>query len=126
MDFKKTIFSIEYYCKTVALNSVIRLRYGLKKGRLKHTYIYLFFIVISILLFSSTISNAQVKPIEPDQNQQQILENAAENSSEDADLTEMVELRAYYASHPLDINSASYEELTRSGLFNELQIQALM
>ena len=69
---------------------------------------------------------AQVKPAEPDQNEQQLLENAAENAGENADLTEMIELRAYYAAHPLDLNSASYEELTRSGLLNELQIQALM
>ena len=71
------------------------------------------------------ISFAQVKPTEPDINQQQLLENASQSSGEDVDLTELIEQRLFYASHPLDVNNSSMEELIESGLFNALQIQEL-
>ena len=127
MNFKKICFST-VSCGKQIVNDLAEMpwKYAGKKS-FNNSYIYnLFFAFLSLLLFNSTISFAQVKPADPDQIQQQLLENAAENSSEDADLTEMIELRAYYATHPLDVNSATYEELTRSGLLNELQIQALM
>ncbi len=58
--------------------------------------------------------------------QQQQLENAAQNAGEDADLTELEEQRNYLIQHPLDLNSATYEDLIESGLFNDLEAEALL
>ena len=87
-----------------------------------HSILLVPFIILFVA--SSNKSFSQVKPTDPDINQQQQLENAAQNATEDADLTELVEQRQYYASHPLDINKATNEELAESGFLNELQIQA--
>ena len=85
----------------------------------------LIFIVFFILMLPVK-SFSQVKPTDPDINQQQQLENAAQNAGEDADLTELIEQRQYYSLHPMDINNSSYEEFTESGLLNEIQVQALL
>jgi hypothetical protein len=81
------------------------------------------FAVLFILLSFSAECFAQIP--EPDITEQQKLEDAAQTSGEDADLTELEEQRQYFALHPLDLNNASYQELMESGLMNDLQAGAL-
>jgi hypothetical protein len=81
-------------------------------------------LTLFFIFFINTILVAQVP--DPDVQQQQQLENVAQSAGEDADLTELEEQRQYLSQHPLDINNASYQELIESGLFNELQAEALL
>lgn len=79
-----------------------------------------------LIIFFPALCFSQVKPADPDIFQQQQLENASQISGEDIDLTEWDERRQYYLVHPLDINNVSFEQFAESGIFNELQIDALL
>jgi hypothetical protein len=97
---------------------------------IKKNYIYadkvaVKLILLFLFLFFSSDIYSQVTP-ETDILQQQQLEDAAQKSGEDADLSELEEQRAYYLSHKLDINNSSYEELMESDLMNDLQVQELL
>lgn len=70
--------------------------------------------------------HAQVDSAGNDPLNQQI-ENLSETiESEDADYTNLVDNLAYYVNHPLNLNSASREELEDLGLLSDIQISNLL
>ena len=54
------------------------------------------------------------------------LETIVESAAENADPEEVVQQLVYYRQHPLNINTASAEELTTPGLFDQLQTAAIL
>jgi hypothetical protein len=56
---------------------------------------------------------------------QQKIENIAENTSEDVDVNTLLDRLNYYREHPLNLNSATWENFEDLLLLNDLQIQAL-
>src|SRR5438093_1079832 len=81
----------------------------------------------AFLLFSSINAFAQQKD-EPvtGQDLQQKLENVAENTTEDVDVNTLLDKLNYCSEHPLNLNSATREELEDLLLLDDLQIQALL
>jgi hypothetical protein len=80
-----------------------------------------------LFLFFSASSFAQQKdePVNDDATQQKI-ENIAENTTEDVDVNTLLDKLNYYKDHPLNLNTASREELEDLLLLDDLQIQALL
>ena len=54
------------------------------------------------------------------------IETIAENSSEDIDFTTIFDALTYFRDHPLELNSATVEELQQLYLLNDFQINALI
>ncbi|GHS87107.1 hypothetical protein FACS1894201_08300 [Bacteroidia bacterium] len=48
------------------------------------------------------------------------------DTDEDYDYSELIEQLELYRNHPLNINTATYEDLDKLGIFNDLQITALL
>lgn len=84
-------------------------------------------IVSACLLFVFT-SNAQVDTSAVDDTPlDQQVENLSENlGQEDADLTALTENLQYYKQHPLNLNTATREELVDLSLLNDIQINNLL
>ena len=62
-----------------------------------------------------------------DDDVQQKIENVAENiNNEDADYSNLVEQLSYYHEHPINLNSATKEELMDFGVLSEIQINNLL
>src|SRR5687768_6934704 len=81
---------------------------------------YILFLLLVVPAFSSAQDTI-------DDEQQQKIENVAENlNNEDADYTSLVEQLAYYREHPVNLNSASKEELMELGLLSEIQVNNLL
>jgi hypothetical protein len=78
------------------------------------------------LLFAGTAKAQTDTSTTPDPVQQQI-ENLSENlENEDADYTNLIDNLSYYAAHPLNLNTASREDLEDLGLLNDVQLNALL
>jgi len=71
-----------------------------------------------------SVKNAMAQTNLNNQNAERI-ETVAEENDKVEDFSELEEQLIYYKENPLDINTATSEELRLSGIFNELQIQAL-
>lgn len=78
------------------------------------------------LFFISSSIKAQVVPPENDDLNQQQLENAAQDAPDNADLSELIERRTYFLSHPVNLNNTNREELSQLEILNDLQIEALL
>ena len=77
---------------------------------------------ISIALCSIAFSQDTI-----DDNIQQKIENVAENlNNEDADYSNLIEQLDYYREHPVNLNSATKEELMELGLLSEIQVNNLL
>lgn len=85
--------------------------------------------LLCILCFSSNkaIGQDTIIPKVDDSDIQQQLENIAENSeNEDADYTNLLEGLIYYLEHPINLNSATKEELQQLQFLNDIQINYLL
>jgi hypothetical protein len=83
-------------------------------------------ILLVLLLLCSPQVYAQIDSSGADQLNQQI-ENLSETlESEDADLTNLIDNLAYYIGHPINLNTASREELEDFGLLTDIQISNLL
>lgn len=84
------------------------------------------FLLLIVLFFTAKIF-AQVDTIPGGDPIQQQIENLAENlGTEDADYTNIEENLKYYAGHPLNLNTATREELQDLTLLDEIQITNLL
>ena len=85
--------------------------------------------LFSFFVFIAENSSAQVASDSiPDDNPlQQQIENLSENlGTENVDLTTLVENLKYYANHPLNLNTATRDELEDLMLLDEIQIDNLL
>src|SRR5690349_19383872 len=86
---------------------------------------------LCLLLFSSGLF-AQKKDVESEDAVEQKIENVTESINQDAasdkeiDYTTLLDNLNIYKEHPLDLNTASREELESLTLLNDLQVQALL
>ena len=81
-------------------------------------HISLIFLVLPFCVFSQDTIDDDV---------QQKIENVAENiNNEDADYSNLVEQLSYYHEHPINLNSATKEELMEFGVLSEFQINNLL
>lgn len=84
-------------------------------------------VLLITVLFFSAASFAQKDTIPTGDPIQQQIENLAENlGTEDADYTNIEENLKYYAAHPLNLNTATREELQDLTLLDEIQINNLI
>ncbi len=81
------------------------------------------FIIFSALLLSYINSKCQT---ESNRVIEQIIESFAENTNEDFDYSEMYERLTYYSKNPLNLNSASAEQLHELVVLSPIQIQELL
>jgi hypothetical protein len=77
------------------------------------------FVLLSCFLYAQQ-KEEQVN----EQDLQQKIENVAENTSEDVDVNTLLDKLNYYREHPLNLNTATREELEDLLLLDDLQIQA--
>jgi hypothetical protein len=82
-------------------------------------------LLCSMLLFCFCSFGQQKDDPINDQELQEKIENVAENTTEDVDVSTLLDKLSYYSEHPLNLNEASREELEDLLLLDELQIQAL-
>jgi hypothetical protein len=86
---------------------------------------------LSSILFSFG-SSAQKKDVESDDAVEQKIENVTESINQDAasdkeiDYTTLLDNLNIYKEHPLDLNTATKEQLENLTLLNDLQVQALL
>ncbi|MCA6363403.1 MAG: helix-hairpin-helix domain-containing protein [Bacteroidetes bacterium] len=86
----------------------------------------LYSILLLLLLGFARPLSAQIDSSGSEQLNQQI-ENLSETlESEDADFTNLIDNLAYYAGHPINLNTASREELEDFGLLSDIQISNLL
>lgn len=86
-------------------------------------------LIFTFVFFTSNRLTAQVTndTIPVDDPLQQQIEDLSENiGTEDADLTTLVENLKYYSEHPLNLNTASREELQELLLLSDIQIDNLL
>lgn len=81
------------------------------------------YLLFFVLITSNTF--AQVVPPDNDNIIQQQLENAAENAPENADLTELTEVRAFFLKNQIELNTATRTEIGALEMLNDLQVEAL-
>ncbi|HMU76923.1 MAG TPA: helix-hairpin-helix domain-containing protein, partial [Bacteroidia bacterium] len=84
--------------------------------------IQLFF--ISFLVCNLTF--AQVVPPQDDSKIEEKIENIANTADESADLTELTEQLQQLAANPINLNKATREDLLQTGLFSEVQADAII
>ncbi len=84
------------------------------------------------LIFLSTNLFAQKKDVESDDAVEQKIENVTESINQDAasdkeiDYTTLLDNLNIYKEHPLDLNTATKDQLENLTLLNDLQVQALL
>jgi hypothetical protein len=80
------------------------------------------------MLFFTAGVMAQVEI--PQQTEESIIEEKIENTAntadESTDLTELTDQLQYYLQHPINLNTATMEELMESGLFTQLQVNSII
>ena len=83
-------------------------------------YFLFFFLTISTSIAQSSIpSNAEDKINER-------LENIAENTDQELDYTQLTEELQYLKEHPININSATKEDLEKIIFLNDIEINNLL
>jgi DNA uptake protein ComE-like DNA-binding protein len=87
---------------------------------------WLEFIALLCILVSTLNAAAQKEDNSNEQELQQKIENIAEATSEDVDVSSLLDKLNYYAEHPLNINKAHREDLEDLLLLDDLQIEALL
>ncbi|HEY0054746.1 MAG TPA: helix-hairpin-helix domain-containing protein [Pedobacter sp.] len=80
-------------------------------------------LILGILLLSYFTPKCQT---ESNRVIEQIIESFAENTNEDFDYSEMYERLTYYSKNPLNLNSASAEQLHELVVLSPIQIQELL
>lgn len=94
----------------------------------KYIYTYIF-ICSGITLFAQEKTKTESGDLKNDQNNviDQRIENVAEQlENENADYTNLIDDMLYYQEHPLNLNSATKQQLEDFGLLNEVQINNLL
>jgi hypothetical protein len=85
--------------------------------------------VISVLFFCSIHASIYAQVVTPpasDERVEEKIEDVASNADESVDLTELTEQLQYLASNPVNLNTATKDELMQTGLFTEMQAQAII
>ena len=86
-----------------------------------------FIIFLSFFCATFFFSNIYAQELETKQDVQQRIENAAENAENDEiDYTILLEDLQYYLTHPINLNNAEREELSKLELLSDIQINALL
>src|ERR1041384_3519044 len=88
---------------------------------LHETFFVLFFIFLTTNIFSQDTIPSENYPLE--QNTENISEQL---QTEEIDFSESLEKLTYYKEHPLNLNSATKDELEQLNLLNEIQINNLL
>ena len=76
-----------------------------------------YYLLLILILFSTEVFSQL-----PETTLESIMESAPENADQD----EVVQQLAYYRQHPLNLNTATVEELGTPGLFDQVQVLALL
>jgi hypothetical protein len=91
------------------------------------------FCVICVLLFFSFHAIAQQPEQKDSVNESgnddllnEKIENVADASEENADMTTLLDQLNYFSEHPINLNSATFSELKELTLLNDMQIDALL
>ncbi len=63
---------------------------------------------------------------ENDENTEQKIEKIAENTDAELDYTDLIDDLEYLKKHPLNLNNTSFEELTKTSLLSDIQINNLL
>jgi hypothetical protein len=83
--------------------------------------------LILLLVFSCSLTFGQVVLDPNNQNTiEKKIENLAENSTEDIDYTNILDNLTFYQDHPLELNTATADELGQLLLLNDFQIANLL
>lgn len=89
------------------------------------------FSVISVLFFS--FESLAQEPVQKDSARgseddllKEKIENVAETSEENADMTSLLEQLNYFSEHPINLNSATFSALKELTLLNDILINALL
>lgn len=86
-----------------------------------------FLLLLSVFFTEKISAQVTTDTTTTDDPLQQQIENLSENlGNENADLTTLEENLKYYASHPLNLNTATREELQELQLLDEIQIDNLL
>ncbi len=84
-------------------------------------------ILITVILLISPINSnlAQNKDVVRQQVIEELIENLASTTDEEIDYTTLFNDLNYYADYPLNLNTATYEDLEKLHLLNDFQIKSL-
>ena len=97
------------------------------KKEKNHNYFRILVYTLCILIQSEIAFSQKNETEDADVQQNQNLEILSEQLEvEDADYTNLVETYAYYAKHPINLNTTSREDLAELQILNEIQIGNLL
>ncbi len=89
-------------------------------------YIFRILSVFAFVLFGASFSKAQVPDNEFINQIVETLASKEENSEENLDYSDLFETLSYYYAHPLNINTATKEELESLKILTPLQVNAII
>ncbi len=85
-------------------------------------------LLLCLCILSSVIVQAQQNP--PTQAEEDIqkqkIENYSEQTESEIDISEIVSNLEYYQKHPVNLNTASYDDIAALGILNDIQIKNLL
>ncbi|HNR47998.1 MAG TPA: helix-hairpin-helix domain-containing protein [Bacteroidia bacterium] len=84
------------------------------------------FCIVIFCFISMDVYSQIVTPPGNDDRTEEKIEDAASNSDESVDLTELTEQLQYLSANPINLNTATRDELMQTGLFTEMQAQAII
>lgn len=82
--------------------------------------------LLVIFLGAKTYAQVTPPPKNDDSSVEEKIENIAGTTDESIDLTELTEQLQYLINHPMNLNTASQDELMQSGLLSEVQAAAII
>ncbi|NPA68660.1 MAG: helix-hairpin-helix domain-containing protein [Chlorobi bacterium] len=80
-------------------------------------------IIVTVFMLAALFSNAQIPDKEAINN---LIEDIAESSDEELDYTQLYEDLYYYAQNPLNLNTATREDLEKIQFLNDFQIEDIL
>src|SRR5437660_149680 len=86
----------------------------------------LFTLFIFCFLFNNVFAQRDSSSEQLDQTIEDNLENISSNTDQELDYNTLLDQLNYYNEHPLELNTATQEELEALMLLNPLQINALL
>ncbi len=85
-------------------------------------------ILALIFLVYPYLVSAQIEPdsTHAEQLQQQKIENYSEQTESEFDITDLISGLEYYRKHPVNLNTADYEDLQKLGILDDIRIKNLL
>jgi len=95
----------------------------------KHVKFIIFLFSFSILnsqVVTDTVKSIQGDSLLQEENIENKIEQFTEKAEQEVDFSELTQNLEYYSRHPLNLNTATYEDLVKLGLLNDIQIRNLL